>query len=152
MTRNRTEEAEFLISYLALSAVSPRNKAKQSSILPFPRPSASSAWNELPVPTQTREWLARAGIPFVQMIQQIVERQHVARLVAVLAEHHVRPPLHSNGRVDLAVESEPLAADRVPQDALVSRARQDALRKEIVPLHQAPHAVISGGPIVELQE
>ena len=76
---------------------------------------------------------SRPALPVVEVPEQVVEREGVARAVPVAPEDDVRPAAHAHRRVPVAAQSEPLPRDRANEHALVARARERAHREKVRP-------------------
>src|SRR2546423_1509440 len=68
-------------------------------------------------------------LPLAQMIQRIVQREYVSRIIGFAPEDHPRPTAHSSRRIPFAVHVELIAVDRPDENALVLGPRQHSLRE-----------------------
>ena len=75
----------------------------------------------------------RGHVSASRWLQQEVEREDVARVIAVAPEDDVRPAVHAGRRVPVAVDAASAPRDGVDEHALVARARQRVDGEEVRP-------------------
>src|SRR4051794_2671779 len=92
------------------------------------------------------------ALPFAEMVEQVIERENVARVVGLAPEDYPRPAAHPGRRVPVAIHVQLVAVDRTDENALVLRAGKHPLWEKIVPGAEATDILVSSRSIVEIEQ
>lgn len=88
----------------------------------------------------------------VAFTNEIVDREDVARVVALSTKDDMRPAVHAGGYVPVLADASWTLGDRVEEDTLICGARKRVDVEEIVPGAETPDTLVRRRAIVELKE